>query len=104
MVGQYSHWGRKDWSRKVRAYIAYFTPQSPDQLSVYAQRFGTSKVRILTVTTGQTRLENLKRITEQAGGRGRFWFTTFDQVTPKTVLTKPIWHKAGQDGQFRLAV
>jgi hypothetical protein len=104
VVGQYSRWGRKDWARKVRAYIAYFTPQAPDQPSVYSQRFGTSKVRILTVTTGQKRLENLKRITEQAGGRGRFWFSTFDQVSPETILTKPIWYKAGQTGRFCLAV
>lgn len=104
VVGQYSRWGGKDWSRKVRAYIAYFTPSAPGQPSIYEQRFGTSKLRVLTVTTGQTRLENLKRITEQAGGRERFWFTTFDRLRPETVLTELIWHKAGTDGQFRLAV
>ena len=104
VVGQYSRWGGKDWSRKIRAYIAYFTRPEPDKPSVYEQRFGTSKLRILTVTTGQKRLENLKRITEQAGGRGRFWFTTFDALTPETVLTQPIWYKAGKDGRFRLAV
>lgn len=104
VVGQYSRWGGKDWSRKVRAYIAYFTPPAPGQPSIYEQRFGTSKLRVLTVTTGQTRLENLKRITEQAGGKERFWFTTFDRLTPQTVLTEPIWQKAGTAGQFRLAV
>jgi hypothetical protein len=104
VVGQYSRWGGKDWSRKVRAYIAYFTRSEPDKPSVYEQRFGTSKLRILTVTTGQKRLENLKRITEQAGGRGRFWFTTFDALTSETVLTEPIWFKAGKEGHFRLAI
>lgn len=104
VVGQYSRWGGKDWSRKVRAYIAYFTPPAPGQPSIYEQRFGTSKLRVLTVTTGPTRLENLKHITEQAGGRDRFWFTTFDQLTPQTVLTEPIWQKAGAAGQFRLVV
>lgn len=104
VVGQYSRWGGKDWSRKVKAYIAYFTPPAPNQPSIYEQRFGTSKLRVLTVTTGQTRLANLKRITEQAGGRERFWFTTFDRLTPETVLTEPIWQKAGATGQFRLAV
>ncbi len=102
VVGQYSRWGGKDWGRKVRAYIAYFTPQEPDQPSLYEQRFGTSRLRVLTVTTGPARLENLKRITEQVGGRSRFWFTTFDQITPKTVLSEPIWYKAGQEGRFRL--
>jgi hypothetical protein len=104
VVGQYSRWGGKDWARKVRAYLAYFTPQENGQPSLYQQRFGTPKLRILTVTTGLTRLENLKRVTEQVGGKSRFWFTTFDQVTPETILTEPIWQKAGQEGHFRLAV
>jgi hypothetical protein len=104
VVGQYSRWGGKDWARKVRAYIAYFTPPAPGQLSLFGQRFGTSRLRVLTVTTGQTRLENLKRITEQVGGKGRFWFTTFDAVKPETVLTGPIWQKAGHTGHFQLAV
>jgi len=102
VVGQYSRWGGKDWTRKVRAYIAYFTPQTDGQPSLYTQRFGTSKLRVLTITTGPTRLANLKRLTEQAGGRKRFWFTTFEQVTPETILTEAIWQKAGQDGVFRL--
>lgn len=101
VVGQYSRWGGKDWARKVRAYIAYFSPQG-DQPSIYQQRFGTDKLRVLTITTGPRRLANLKRITEQAGGRKRFWFTTLAQVTPATVLTTPIWHKAGQPGRFSL--
>lgn len=104
VVGQYSRWGGKDWARKVRAYIAYFTPQTLGQPSIYEQRFGTAKLRVLTVTTGKTRLENLKRITEQAGGRERFWFTTFDAIKPETVLTEAIWQKAGVEGVFRLAV
>ncbi|MCB0171323.1 MAG: replication-relaxation family protein [Anaerolineae bacterium] len=104
VVGQYTRWGGKDWARKVRAYIAYFTPQPEGQLSLFEQRFGTPNLRVLTVTTGQTRLNNLKRITEQSGGRGRFWFTTFEAMKPEAVLTEPIWHKAGQPGLHCLAV
>jgi len=102
VVGQYTRWGGKDWTRKVRAYIAYFSPPAPGQLSLYAQRFGTPHLRVLTVTTGPTRLANLKRITEQAGGRKRFWFTTFEQVSAETILHKPIWQKAVVSGQFSL--
>lgn len=104
VVGQYARWGGKDWARKVRAYIAYFTPQPEGQLSLFEQRFGTPNLRVLTITTGPTRLKNLKRITEQAGGRGRFWFTTFEAITSDTVLTDPIWFKAGQPGLHCLAV
>lgn len=104
VVGQYSRWGGKDWSRKVRAYIAYFTAQNPQQPSLFEQRFGSPNLRVLTVTTGPTRLQNLKRITEQIGGKGRFWFTTFADISPETILTEPIWAKAGSDGLHRLAV
>jgi hypothetical protein len=104
VVGQYSRWGGKDWARKVRAYIAYFSRPTPEQPSLYEQRFGTSRLRVLTVTTGPTRLANLKRITEQSGGRERFWFTTFEALKPETALTEPVWQKAGAAGRFRLAV
>ena len=53
--------------------------------------------RVLTVTTGEKRAANLKAITEREGGKGKFWFTTLAQVTPETVLTMPIWQKAGSD-------
>jgi hypothetical protein len=102
VVGHYSKWGGKDWARKVRAYIAYFSPTANNGASLYAQRYGTDKLRVLTITTGPRRLANLKRITEQVGGRKRFWFTTLDQVTPNTVLTALIWQKAGSDGCFPL--
>ena len=74
VVGQYSQWGRKDWARKIRAYIAYFTPPAEGQPSLYEQRYGTPHLRILTVTTGQERLANLKRITETAGGKAASGF------------------------------
>jgi len=58
--------------------------------------------RVLTVTTTQKRLEHLRQATEAAGGQNRFWFTTFDQVTPETVLTAPIWQVAGADKCYAL--
>jgi hypothetical protein len=47
-------------------------------------------------------MENLKKITEDVGGKHRFWFTTLEQVTPKTVLAKLIWQIATKDGQYAL--
>ena len=89
VVGMYSQSGRRDWARKVRAYLAYH------QQGLYQKRYGTKSMRVLTITTREKRLQNLKAITEQAGGRGRFWFTTFEQVIPEKVFTDFIWHKAG---------
>ena len=68
----------------------------------YRQRYGTDKGRVLTVTTGERRLANLKSITEDAGGRKKFWFTTFAQVSPETVLTDRIWQVASKKGLYAL--
>ena len=48
------------------------------------------------VTTGQVRLENMKRHAEQVGkAAGAFYFTTFDDVAePGAFFTKPIWRRA----------
>jgi len=59
----------KIFQRKIVAYQAYFQTNKP-----YV-RYGTDKIRVLTVVEGgQTRLENLKRLAEKSGGEGRFWF------------------------------
>jgi hypothetical protein len=91
VVGQRSKWGRKDWVRKIQAYIAYH------KSGMYRKRYGTNSLIILTVTTSERRAQTLKTITEEAGGKGHFWFTTFDQVTPQAVLTEPIWQVACRD-------
>jgi Replication-relaxation len=81
----------RSWTRKVKLYLVYY------ESGEYTRRFGSRGLCILTVTTGDKRLTNLKRATEKAGGVGRFWFTTFDQVASETALTGKIWQVAGTD-------
>jgi hypothetical protein len=83
---------QRTWTRKILMYLEYFKRDG-----LYEKRYGTYKGRVLTVTTSDTRLAHLKRLTEAAGGKQRFWFTTFDCVTPQTVLTTPIWQLAQAD-------
>jgi hypothetical protein len=92
VVGLSSKSGRRDWARKVRAYLAYY------QSGQYTKRYGARLFRVLTVTTGAGRLENLQQITEQAGGKNIFWFTTFDALIGQSLLTSPIWNMAGREG------
>jgi len=98
VTGESSVWGRRDWSRKIKVYLAYHSAGS------YERRYGTADMRVLTVTTGPKRLANLREITGRVAGvqAPRFWFTTFDQVSPETVLTAPIWAIAGRDGRHAL--
>jgi len=83
--------GVKDWSRKIKAYIAYYNSGK------YHARYQAREMQVLTVTTSETRLANLKRITEQVGGQNRFWFTTKERIRNADILTDPIWNVADRD-------
>jgi hypothetical protein len=96
VTGEAADVGRRDWARKAKAYLEYY------RSGKYQQRYHTQGLRILTVTTGERRLAHLKAITEKVGGKARFWFTTFERITPQTVLTEPIWEQAGKEGNFAL--
>ena len=100
VTAAYSKDGKRDWSHKVRAYNEYLASGK------YEARYKTKTVRILTVTTGEKRMAHLKQITEATAGETafRFWFTTFDQISPETILTTPIWHIAGSDERRPLLI
>lgn len=90
MTGERSVWGKKDWARKIAGYLAYY------HTGLFRRRYHTKSLRVLTVTSSTTRLENLLAITEKTGGKARFWFTTFDHLSPGTALTEPIWRVASR--------
>lgn len=79
------------WRARILSYLDYV------RSGRYRERFQTNSLRILTVTTTPQRLENLKKATEQAGGKDLFWFTTLDQVSPTNVFFRPIWQLANDD-------
>ncbi|GIK43872.1 MAG: hypothetical protein BroJett011_77050 [Chloroflexota bacterium] len=111
VTGQHSDPGLKDWGRKVRTYSEYY------KSGKYQLRYPTagSSMRVLTVTTSETRLRNLKMITEKVigskneSGLNRYWFTTFDLIRPtfedffsESVLTGLIWQVAGRKERYAL--
>lgn len=63
----------------------------------YQARYSQRSLRILVVTTSWHRIANLKKTTAQAGGDRKYWFTTFDQVSPATILTSPVWQRLDSD-------
>jgi hypothetical protein len=82
----------KDWASKVRAYTAFY------ESGQYTRRYEMEVMRVLTVTTGKKRLKTLKTVTEavtEGARQAMFWFSTFDQVSPNTVLSHRIWEIAG---------
>lgn len=64
--------------------------------SAYRNRFGLRYGRFLIVTTGERRLQNMKAQAERLGGSGQFYFATFENICPETVLNKPVWWLAGE--------
>ncbi len=86
------------WREKVQAYTQF------RESGRAAQHYGTNKFRLLTVTTSERRLANLKRTTEKAGGSRFFWFTIQDQIDieqPENLLA-PIWSVSTKKGQYAL--
>ncbi len=83
--------GKRDWARKVHAYLEYY------RSGAYEKRYQTKDMRVLTITRSEKRMRNLKEVTETAGGKSRFWFTTFEAIRGADILTSPIWALATRD-------
>lgn len=86
----------KRFKAKVQGYSEYF------KSGAYKERFGTKSLRVLTVTESQRRLNNLKAITERAGGKNRFWFAILEECVSAAVLDQPIWLLAGREERCAL--
>ena len=97
-----SKFGRRDFSRKILGYREYYRTGLYQQKFDQEHRYEEFPMLVLTVTTSAQRMANLKAVAETCGAGEEFWFTTFDQVTPRSVLERPIWEIAGQDGRFSL--
>lgn len=82
---------QRGWTQKVRAYLEY------QASGAYEKRYGSKNLWVLTVTTSERRLQHMKQATEEVGGDFRFWFATFDQISPETILTEKIWYQAGSN-------
>lgn len=86
----------KSWERRIEGYQTFFA--SPAILEMY----GTTSIRVLTVTTSERRLEHLKAAIEAVGGQKRYWLATVSDTTPEAVFTSPIWHVATVVGRRAL--
>lgn len=93
-----THPNKRFADHKVLPGLAYLRSET------YLRRFGSNTGRWLVVTTSDTRLGFLKETTERvAGSDARTWyFTTFEQVTPETVLTGDIWQPGGSEERVSL--
>ena len=93
--------GSKDhgvWKSKIRAYVHFKNSGLSEKF------YGTKNWRLLTITNGPRRLDNLIASTREAGGGDFCWFTTWDEIDisrPENYL-EPIWKVAGLEGMYGL--
>jgi DNA-binding MarR family transcriptional regulator len=80
----------KRFKSKIQAYLAYY------QSGAYSKRYNSRSMRVVTVTNGVKRLENLKTVTEDAKGKHQFWFALASDLTPDIVLSASVWQIAGE--------
>jgi hypothetical protein len=71
--------------------LAYIRSQA------YEARFGHRSGRWLVVTTGERRMRNMLQQARRGEAKGLFYFTTFEQVTPQTILRSLIWRRVDRD-------
>ena len=87
---------RRGWQRKTQIYLQY--PAS----DAYQQRYGAQRAVVLTVTTSAARAAHMRQVAQNAGADTRFFFTTFDQLTPQAALRGTIWQRAQAQGLYAL--
>jgi len=72
------------------------------EMIAYERRYGTQSLRVLTVTLGERRLQNLKKVTEQVGGGNWFYFGVLSALAPEHILIAPLWQVAGESKSLPL--
>lgn len=82
----------RQWKNKIDAIGNYGA--SP----IYEELYGNHRFRFATITTSDKRLEAMRRWSEEMGCGRKYWFTTFDKLTPLTALQEPIWSICGRSG------
>jgi len=83
------------WQEKIRAYREF------RQSGRSKKYYGTHRFRVLTVTTSEKRLLNLKRATEKVKGDDHFWFAAQEalNIWRPEVLLNPVWSVASKDNR-----
>jgi len=82
--------------RRLQAYAIY------QQSGAYQERFGTHHMRVVTVTSSETRCEHLWQGVTRQSDQTRFFFGVQAQMTAEAVLDEAIWRRSNTAGYQRL--
>lgn len=83
--------------RKIQTYNVYF------QSGKCVERYGTNRVRVLTITEGgitrkgRGRHKSVQDIAKDTRAKDWFWFTSLEDVIKEDFLKAPIWEQTHDD-------
>ncbi len=86
----------KVFLEKIKGYRLYY------ELGLFARETGGKHFRVLVVTTSELGVRNLKRATEEAGGKKMFCFTHLNALQKEVILDEPVWERATVEGKSQL--
>lgn len=86
----------KRFGEKIPRYLAFYHSGG------FENKYQAKSMRVLIITTGPRRAENLRIVTEGLGGDIEFWFSDFTAVNPASIFSDPIWKVAGYEGEYSL--
>jgi len=84
------------WRDKIKGYVEYV------KSGKYQERFKTSALRVLTISTSQARITNLMKTTQSVENAYFFLFATFDQIKSKNIIFQPVWKTTEKEGLISL--
>jgi len=82
--------GLPRWSAKCSRYAEYRNDGH------YARRHGLQRFRVLTTTTSERRLQELRAATERIASRG-FWFALTQELLDDAAPGRMVWRPAGRE-------
>lgn len=83
--------GLASWAAKVARYVEY------KQGGHYTRRHGLQKFRVLTATTSDRRLSELRAATLRVTDRA-FWFARTDELLTDAAPDRTVWRAVGHEG------
>ncbi|MEW6144122.1 MAG: replication-relaxation family protein [Thermodesulfobacteriota bacterium] len=83
-VDRYTETASKVFKRKMKGYKMYL------ERGLFRDRFSGKNFRVLIVTTNNTRLKSLIKVTGELGLGIMYWFTTSNLISPEKILGE-VW-------------
>ncbi|MCB0187639.1 MAG: hypothetical protein KDE31_25395, partial [Caldilineaceae bacterium] len=80
---------KHSWAQKFPAYHQFFADKH------FKRLYGYDNAKVVILTTSKRRMQHLKQVCEESGGKGRYWFTHTGVFTAERIFDQAIFVRAG---------